>query len=171
MTGTRAEPTCVGTPNGRTMKSTEDVIYPQTGIARCNSTAIRQAARHLTRFYDTALAGTGLRGTQYTTLLYLSRQGPMTIGGLAEAMVMDRTTVGHLVKPLERDGLVRIDPDPADRRSRRISVTETGLARVRDGYAAWGKAQSVFEACFGVENAERMRETMAAVVATELPSA
>jgi DNA-binding MarR family transcriptional regulator len=88
---------------------------------------------------------------------------------LAEAMVMDRTTVGHLVKPLERDGLLRIDPDPNDRRSRRISVTENGMGRVRDGFAAWEKAQNVFEASFGAENAQRMRQMMAAVVATELP--
>jgi DNA-binding MarR family transcriptional regulator len=151
------------------MRQIDDFIYPNTGETRCNSTAIRQAARHMTRFYDAALARTGLRGTQYTTLLYLSRHGPMTIGRLAEAMVMDRTTVGHLVKPLERDGLLRIDPDPNDRRSRRISVTENGMGRVRDGFAAWEKAQNVFEASFGAENAQRMRQMMAAVVATELP--
>ncbi|MBB3349731.1 MarR family winged helix-turn-helix transcriptional regulator [Sphingomonas sp. BK069] len=123
----------------------------------------------MTRFYDNALAGTGLRGTQYTTLLYLARHGPMSIGRLADAMVMDRTTAGHLVKPLERDGLLRISPDPDDRRSRIISVTEPGFSRVRDGYAAWEKAQAAFEASFGVENARQMRETMSAVIATELP--
>ncbi len=151
------------------MLQLDDVIYPQTGETRCNATAIRQAARHITRFYDAALAGTGLRGTQYTTLLFLSRQGPMTIGRLAEAMVMDRTTVGHLVKPLERDGLLHIAPDPNDRRSRQISVTDDGQQRVRDGFAAWEQAQRVFEAGFGTENAQRMRKMMAAIVATELP--
>ncbi|MEC3947969.1 MarR family winged helix-turn-helix transcriptional regulator [Sphingobium sp. HWE2-09] len=151
------------------MPQFDDVTYPQTGETRCNSTAIRQAARHMTRFYDAALAGTGLRGTQYTTLLFLSRQGPMPVGRLAEAMVMDRTTVGHLVKPLERDGLLRIAPDPHDRRSRTVTVTEEGMRRVRDGYAAWEKAQGVFEANFGTENAQQMRKIMAAVVATQLP--
>ena len=145
-----------------------EVIYPHTGETTCNSTAIRQAARHMTRFYDAAMAGVGLRGTQYTTLLYLSRQDPLTIGALAEAMVMDRTTVGHLVKPLERDGLVRIDPDPNDGRSRRISVTKAGMKLVREGYAAWQKAQSIFEAKFGSDNARAMRRTMAEVVGTEL---
>ncbi|MEC3947693.1 MarR family winged helix-turn-helix transcriptional regulator [Sphingobium sp. HWE2-09] len=110
-----------------------------------------------------------MRGTQYTTLLFLSRQGLMTIGQLAEAMVMDRTTVGHLVKPLERDGLLRITPDPNDRRSRQICVTTDGHKRLRDGFAAWEQAQRVFEAGFGTENAEQMRKTMAKVVATELP--
>ncbi|MRH98871.1 MarR family winged helix-turn-helix transcriptional regulator [Agrobacterium tumefaciens] len=153
------------------MREIEEITYPHVGETRCNATAIRQAARHMTRFYDAAMAAIGLRGTQYTTLLYLSRQGPMTIGSLADAMVMDRTTVGHLVKPLERDGLLRIDSDPEDRRSRLVSVTEEGMQRVRDGYAAWEKAQEVFEASFGAEKAEGMRRTMAAVVATRLPLA
>jgi hypothetical protein len=43
------------------------------------------------------------------------------------------------------------------------------MGRVRDGFAAWEKAQNVFEASFGAENAQRMRQMMAAVVATELP--
>jgi DNA-binding MarR family transcriptional regulator len=146
----------------------EEALYPWTGKTVCNCTAIRQAARHMTRFYDTCLAEVGLRGTQYTILLYLSRQGETTIGDLAEAMVMDRTTVGHAIKPLERDCLVSIDVDPADRRSRLIALTEQGVKKVEDGYAAWTKAQRVFEAKFGESAAESLRKTMAQVVATEL---
>lgn len=52
----------------------------------------------------------------------------MPISALAEALVMDRTTVGH----------------------------------------AWQKAQNIFEAKFGAENARTMRRTMMDVVRTEL---
>lgn len=38
------------------MRMTDEAIYPHTGETRCNSTAIRQAARHMTRFYDAAMA-------------------------------------------------------------------------------------------------------------------
>ena len=145
-----------------------EVLYPYTGESVCNCTAIRQAARHMTRFYDACLAEVGLRGTQYTILLYLSRQGAITIGALADAMVMDRTTVGHAIKPLERDRLVSIDVDPADRRSRLIDLTEDGAQKVEDGHAAWTRAQHVFEARFGESAAQSMRKTMADVVATEL---
>ena len=146
----------------------EEVLYPWTGETVCNCTAIRQAARHMTRFYDTCLAEVGLRGSQYIILLYLSREGATTIGDLAEAMVMDRTTVGHAIKPLERDGLVSIDVDPADRRSRLITLTKDGAKKVEDGYAAWSKAQRVFEASFGETAAENLRKTMAEVVGTPL---
>jgi DNA-binding MarR family transcriptional regulator len=43
---------------------------------------------------------------------------------VGDAMILDRTTVGHLVEPLKRDSFVRTDPDPNHHRSRRISVTE-----------------------------------------------
>lgn len=150
------------------MRESVDVLYPFAGESLCNCTAIRQAARHMQRFYDACLAETGLRGTQYTVLLYLSRQQPTTVNALAEALVMDRTTVGHAVKPLERENLVAIEVDPADRRSRLISLTPQGAARVQDGLAAWSKAQRLFEAKFGSDRAKELRRTMAEVVETPL---
>ena len=146
----------------------DEALYPWTGETVCNCTAIRQAARHVTRFYDACLAEVGLRGSQYIILLYLSREGPTPIGGLADAMVMDRTTVGHAIKPLERDGLISIDVDPADRRSRLVALTGSGTRKVDEAFAAWNKAQRAFEARFGESAAADMRKTMAEVVATEL---
>lgn len=145
-----------------------EAIYPNIGETVCNCTALRQAARHLTRFYDACLAEVGLRGTQYAILLYLSRQGATPIGALADAMVMDRTTVGHAIKPLERDHLASIDVDPADRRSRLVALTEEGARKVEDGRTAWTTAQRIFEARFGESAARNMRKTMADVVGTEL---
>lgn len=151
--------------------SIDEAFYPWTGETVCNCTAVRQAARHMTRFYDACLAEVGLRGSQYIILLYLSREGPTPINGLAEAMVMDRTTVGHAIKPLERDGLLSIDVDPADRRSRLVGLTEAGTRKVEEAFAAWNKAQQAFEAKFGESAAATLRKTMAQVVATELDAA
>ena len=143
-------------------------LYPDSRETVCNCTALRKAARHVTRFYDACLAEVGLRGTQYAILLYLSRQGATPVGALADAMVMDRTTVGHTIKPLERDRLVSIDVDPADRRSRLIGLTEQGARKVEDGHAAWSKAQRIFETQFGEHAARNMRKTMAAVAGLDL---
>ena len=147
-----------------------ETVHPGARETLCNCTALRKAARHLTRFYDACLAEVGLRGTQYAILLYLSRQGATAIGALADAMVMDRTTVGHTIKPLERDRLVSIDIDPADRRSRLISLTEQGATKVVDGRKAWSKAQRIFETSFGEGAARDMRKTMAEVAGLELDS-
>ncbi len=58
----------------------------------CICLAVRQAARHVTQFYDQLLAPSGLRTTQFSLLAKLRRQGPMTINALAVEMVMDRTS-------------------------------------------------------------------------------
>jgi DNA-binding MarR family transcriptional regulator len=69
----------------------------------CNCSAVRSAARHVTRLYDQLLAPTGLRVTQFSILAKLTRRGPLTINALAEDMVMDRTTLGRNIRPLERE--------------------------------------------------------------------
>jgi hypothetical protein len=51
--------------------------------------AVRQAARHITQFYDQLLAPSGLRTTQFSILAKLRRLSPMTINALAAEMVMD----------------------------------------------------------------------------------
>jgi DNA-binding MarR family transcriptional regulator len=122
----------------------------------------------MTRFYDASLAEVGLRSTQYVVLLFLSRSGPVTMAALAEAVVMDRTTMTHNLQPLEREGLVTIKVGKEDRRERIISLTAAGKRRVRAGQAAWRRAQEQFEVKFGREKAAAMREIMSEVVAINL---
>src|SRR5260370_428682 len=80
----------------------------------CNCFAVRAAARHVTQSYDQFLAPTGLRTTQFSILAKLKRKGPLTINALAEDMVMDRTTLGRTILPLERDGLMTALGIPPD---------------------------------------------------------
>jgi DNA-binding MarR family transcriptional regulator len=49
----------------------------------------------------TMLAPTGLRTTQFSILAKLKRMGPITINALARELVMDRTTLGRNILPLE----------------------------------------------------------------------
>jgi hypothetical protein len=73
-----------------------------SGPDDCNCLDVRQAARHITRFYDPFLAASGLRTTQFSILAKLTRLRPMTFNALAAEMVMDRTTLGRNILPLER---------------------------------------------------------------------
>ena len=103
----------------------------------CNCFAVRQAARHITQFYDQYLARTGLRTTQYSVLAKLDRQGPLTIGGLADAMVMDRTTLGRNIKPLVRQRLIAIGEGRSDRRQKVLRLTAAGTRRLRSWAWTW----------------------------------
>src|SRR5215468_11447568 len=76
------------------------------GPELCNCLAVRQAARHITQFYDQCLAPSGLRTTQFSILAKLKRLGPMSINTLAADLVMDRTTLGRNILPLQREGLI-----------------------------------------------------------------
>jgi DNA-binding MarR family transcriptional regulator len=141
---------------------------PYSGPEDCNCLAVRQAARHITQFYDQFLAPSGLRTTQFSILAKLRRLGPMTINALAAAMVMDRTTLGRNVLPLERDGLIAVEQGSRDRRSKELRVTEAGEARFRAGVKGWAQAQRQFEKSFGAKRTADMRVLLHVVAATRL---
>ena len=137
------------------------------GPENCNCFAVRSAARHVTQLYDQLLAPVGLRVTQFSILAKLRRRGPLTINALAGDMVMDRTTLGRNIQPLERDGLIRIEPAPSDRRAKELHLTKAGEKRLEAGFEAWAKAQARFEASFGTKRSVELRMLMRAVVASQ----
>jgi DNA-binding MarR family transcriptional regulator len=134
----------------------------------CNCLAVRSAARHMTQFYDRLLAATGLRATQFSILAALNEMAPLTINGLAKVMVMDRTTLGRNVLPLERDGLIRIAPAAGDRRAKELHLTKAGAKRFQEAVKEWSAVQARFEERFGPKRSAELRALMRAVVATDL---
>lgn len=132
--------------------------------AICNCLAVRQAARHVTQFYDRHMAGEGLRATQYSIIARLARVGPLTINRLAALIVLDRTAMGRALRPLERDGLVSIDPGH-DERTRIVTLTAAGRARAKSAAARWRAAQQDFEAAYGAAAAARLRSDLARMIA------
>ncbi|MDP3745406.1 MAG: MarR family winged helix-turn-helix transcriptional regulator [Phenylobacterium sp.] len=135
----------------------------------CSCSQLRRAARRVSRYYDQCLAGTSLRSTQYTLLGFLSTEGPMTMARLANAMTMDRATVGHNLRPLERDGLLHITISAADRRAREVAITDRGYAVLLAAHSAWQLAQAGFESAFGAQEAAELRTLMDRVIEAPLP--
>lgn len=134
----------------------------------CTCLAVRQAARHVTQFYDQYLAPTGLRSTQYSILARLKRTGPLSINALAAAMVMDRSTLGRNMLPLQRDGLIAIEPDALDKRSKALRLTPAGLALQQAASRQWAKAQAGFEQAYGSRRTLELRALLGAVTAAPL---
>ena len=140
----------------------------ETQMRECHCMALRQAARHVTQFYDQRLAPTGLRTTQFSILAKLKRLGPMTINALARELVMDRTTLGRTMLPLERDGLITITDGTLDRRSKELHLTRAGAGRLRAAVKLWSEAQLHFAAAFGAERALNLRKELHALASSEL---
>jgi DNA-binding MarR family transcriptional regulator len=135
----------------------------------CNGTAMRKASRRLTQLYDDALEPCGLRSTQFAILAELDRRSkaPPTMAVLANALVMDRSALGHNLRPLERDGLVALHEGVADRRRRHVVLTAAGKARFREAKRLWQKAQDRFNAVFGKSKATMLRETLLGIAYDE----
>src|SRR5579862_11369 len=111
----------------------------------CNCLALRQASRHVTQLYDQAFATIGLRVTQFSILAKLRQAGQTTIHELARQMVMDRSTLGHNLRPLQKQGLVSLAVG-SDRRRRAVALTEAGTERLAQGWSIWRETQRRFEA-------------------------
>ena len=145
------------------MKTVNSLPAPE----ECNCFAVRAAARHVSQSYDRFLAPTGLRTTQYSILARLKRKGPLTINALAEDMVMDRTTLGRNILPLQRDGLIRIEPAACDRRAKELHLTKAGERRLQAGLKGWSQAQARFETVFGAKRAADLRTLLQAAAASK----
>jgi DNA-binding MarR family transcriptional regulator len=107
----------------------------------CVCTNLRMATRVVTRLYDDALAPCGIGVNQFAILRWL-RFSPLAISELAAKLKMDRTTLARDVQVLERQGLLTIEPDPADRRRRVLTVTEAGFAVLADATPRWKELQA-----------------------------
>jgi DNA-binding MarR family transcriptional regulator len=138
--------------------------------SRCNSTALRKASRRISQLYDTALAPSGLKTTQRAILAQVSRSEPTTVGALAEALVMDAGALAHTLKPLERDRLVTIEIDAADRRNRLITLTAKGRSKLAETDALWAKAQRGFENAFGRAESKALRAALRFLVSDNFVS-
>ena len=127
------------------------------GLPECHCLALRQAARQATRLYDHVLAPSGLRTTQFSILARLHHLGPMAINNLADALALDRTTLGRNILPLERGGLIRASRKGADRRSKEVHVTPAGMARLKTAAQLWREAQTRFEGALGAPRLSALR--------------
>jgi DNA-binding MarR family transcriptional regulator len=72
------------------------------------------------------LAGHGVSMWGYSVLLTLTRRPVDTQAALAEAIGADKTRIIAVLDELQRQGMITREPDPADRRARRLGVTERG---------------------------------------------
>jgi DNA-binding MarR family transcriptional regulator len=107
---------------------------------QCVCTAARRRSRELTRLFEKAMRGSGVRGTQFTLLATLVQTGPLPTTRLADFQGLERTTLTRNLARLVRDGFVRID-EGEDRRVRRVAITPAGEEAARRAYPFWKKAQ------------------------------
>jgi DNA-binding MarR family transcriptional regulator len=139
----------------------------EKGKALCNCTSLRKASRRVSQLYDAILAPCGLRATQRAILNHIALSETPSVGALAADLVLDRGALAHNLKPLQRDGYVRQDVDPRDRRNRLISLTAEGRAKLRESDLLWGRAQKKFDKTYGSAASVALREALALIASDE----
>jgi DNA-binding MarR family transcriptional regulator len=132
-------------------------------IDQCNCFAVRKAARRVTRLYEDILQPTGLRITQFLVLAVLAKVPGASVIELAERLDLERTAMGKTLGPLERDGLIRIEPSPVDGRSRVIKLTSKGKRVFEDALPLWRQAQQQIAELNGTRWIGAMRASLAEI--------
>ncbi|WML29951.1 MarR family transcriptional regulator [Neobacillus sp. OS1-32] len=74
----------------------------------------------------------GLTMLQFRLLMEIYRQGPHTIGSLAEACGIAGANISTMCKKLEKQGFVRRMRDQTDERVVRIRLTDFGEGTIRE---------------------------------------
>jgi DNA-binding MarR family transcriptional regulator len=96
---------------------------------------LHSAAIHLLRRLRVEDEALGISAPRLSALSVLVFGGPTRIGSLADAEQVEPPTMTRLVDGMERDGYVRRDPDPEDRRAVVVQATAKGSRALRKGRA------------------------------------
>jgi DNA-binding MarR family transcriptional regulator len=130
--------------------------------AECACLSLRKTARAVTQVFDEALASSGLRATQFTLLVAVVLTDPPTMTRIAEALIMDRSTLTRNLRHLERAGMVKT-AGSRDRRIRLVALTPRGRARLRVALPMWERAQHSVVGSIGIDRWHGIQAELSAV--------
>ena len=130
-----------------------------SGTGYCASFNLRRTARAVTRLYDSALQESGLRSTQFTILVGIAKTQPVSIGALADVLIIDPTTLTRSLKLLRKAGFINVS-DRSTRRPRFLTIAPKGERILADSLPAWQKAHERFVATVGSEHWIEMRNEL-----------
>jgi DNA-binding MarR family transcriptional regulator len=115
----------------------------------CTCSRLRKVTRRVSQIYDRSLEPSGLTVTQYALLAHLAAFDGISIGALADKMVMDPTSLTRTLRPLERQGLIVLKPSRNDRRMRSLHLTSAGRRAFEQAKPAWTRTQRFIESVIG----------------------
>ena len=139
----------------------------------CPALRVRQASRVVAKVFDDELAPFGLLSTQLPVLAATALFGDSgaTMSQLAQALVMDRTTLTRSIRPLERAGLLRVARSPEDARAKIVVITRSGERMIKSIFPVWERALERLKKSLGAARLTdlhaRLDQVIALAAATE----
>jgi DNA-binding MarR family transcriptional regulator len=124
--------------------------------------SVRQASRRVSRLYDEALRPLGLQVSQLTVLVATAMAGEAgaKIGVMADVVGLERSTLTRNLRPLEKDGLLRVARDPADARARVVLLTRAGERMIEKALPLWEQSQKQLRGLLGKGQADELRKSL-----------
>ncbi len=116
----------------------------------------------LARRFDAALKPVGLTNGQFSLLMSLNRPDApgvprATVGSVAELLGMDRTTLTAAARVLYGRGLLTLEAEPDDRRSKVLKLTAEGMRVLAAAVPIWTREHVAIERGLGEAGAKRLR--------------
>ena len=124
---------------------------------------IGQIYRTFVKLADEPLRETGLAIGQLPVLVTLKNAGPSTQGELARVAQVEQPSMAQLLNRMERDGLIERLPDPADARSRLVSLTTQAARRLPEGKAVMDTLATKALEGFSADECERLRDFLSRI--------
>jgi MarR family transcriptional regulator for hemolysin len=115
--------------------------------------AIARLARLLAKLNDEGLRQVGITASQLPVLAALKNGERRTQLELARLAGVEQPSMAQLLARMERDGLIRREPAPNDRRSTLVFLTEAALQRLEPGRDVLRAVDDT--ACAGLREDER----------------
>lgn len=120
----------------------------------------------MTRLYDDALTGVGLNVAQYSLLRHLQRLQQPCITELADAVGLERSTLGRNLRVLEGKGLVQMGGG-TDQRNRLVLLSEKGEQALAEAQDAWQRVQTRLKQHLQPQHREALGELLEALEALQ----
>ncbi len=114
----------------------------------CTCFRMRGAARRVSQIFSKHLALTGLKISQFSLLAFVTAEGPLPIGKLAELLSTDRTTLTRNLRPLMIQGLIERAAS-GDKRRHELVVTLAGRALFKRALPLWADAEREVRTAMG----------------------
>jgi len=147
-----------------------EVPFSTTLLVRdcCLCLHVQRAARALARRFDAALKPVGLTNGQFSLLMSLNRPDApgvpkATVGSVAELLGMDRTTLTAAARVLYARGLLTVDAEAADKRSKVLRLTVEGRRVLAAAVPIWTRVHGEIERGLGDVEAKRLRKNLLTV--------
>jgi DNA-binding MarR family transcriptional regulator len=138
-----------------------------TGTGYCASLNFRRTSRMVTRMYDIAMQESGVRSTQFALLVGIAKLQPVTMGTLAQVLMLDRSTLTRSLRLLEKERMIEISKRAA-MRQRFLKLTHSGEKALQRSLPLWRAAHARFVEAVGADYWLKLRNELELIAKSKI---